>query len=174
MQFSIKHLLVFILVWAITLALVPYKPWVQMRVTYYHSVATNDVREILLAAMSSNEEFPITIDMLRESASWPEISQSTDAWGHPLQIIESDRDSKYGYNCGIHAFSFGADGLSTTLGNDPDDINTWDDHHYAYYHGKIRHDEMMARLWQSLWLGPLLYCAILASIWIARKTTAVG
>ena len=169
MRFSIKHLLLFISVWAITLALIPYAPWVGMRVSYYHTSAINDVREIHLLVMSTSDELPISFDMLRKSDMWPTVNQSTDAWGHSIQIIESERKSKEGYDCGVHVFSLGADGVSATLGNDPDDINTWDDHHYAFYHSQIRNEEMMARLRQSIWLAPLLYLILLAIIWTIRS-----
>ena len=169
MQFSIKHLLLFISVWAITFALVPYAPWAQMRVTYYHTLAIDDIRSLHLDIMSTSEELPISLDVLRESDRWPTITKSADAWGRQIQIIESERKSKDGYDCGVHVFSFGSDGVSATFGNDPDDINTWDDHHHAFYNNQIRNEEMMARLRQSIWLAPLLYLILLAAMWGIRR-----
>ena len=169
MRFSIKHLLLFVLVWAITLALVPYLPWAGMLVSYYHTSAINEVRSLHIVIMSTGNELPISLDTLRESPMWPTINRSADAWGRPIQIIESDLKSNNGHDCGVHVFSFGSDGVSATLGNDPDDINTWDDHHYAYYNSQIRNEEMLARLGQSIWLAPLLYLILLAAMWGIRR-----
>ena len=168
MQFSIKHVLLLVLIWAVTIAVVPYAPWIQMRVTYYDSVAINEVRELQLVIISISDELPISLDRLRKSDQWLTIKQSVDAWGRPLQIIESNQKSIFGFDCGISVFSFGADGVSETSGNDPDDINSWDDHHYAFYHNQIRTREVIARLYQSFWLAPLLYFILIATNWVIR------
>ncbi|MDB6076730.1 MAG: gspG [Akkermansiaceae bacterium] len=44
-----------------------------------------------------------------------------DAWGHAYQY-RRDRSLKDGFGL----YSLGPDGISATLGNDPDDRNTWD------------------------------------------------
>lgn len=62
-------------------------------------------------------------------------SDSLDAWGHPWMLVVEDR--KDGLWAGL--YSKGADGVSATKGNDPDDQNSWGNDGWDHYRGIIRH-----------------------------------
>ena len=169
LSFSIKHLLLTFPVWAIAFLVQPFSPRVQMRVTYHHTLTTNYVRCLLLNVLSATREYPTSLNQIRSSSDWPDIRQAKDSWGRQLQLIESERTSVDGFRTGVHVYSLGADGFSETQGNDPDDINSWDDHHLRFYAGQIRNEEVWSRLFQSLWQAPLLYLITLATIWFFRN-----
>ncbi len=53
----------------------------------------------------------------------PQTSHPLDPWGNPYQIIirDSSNETKE-----VGVYSKGRDGISESTGNDPDDINSWD------------------------------------------------
>ena len=69
------------------------------------------------------------------SAVDPELDKSlariSDPWGHPYRYAEVTNAASATPDFRI--YSMGKDGQSASGGNDPDDINSWDDHHVAYY-----------------------------------------
>ena len=68
-----------------------------------------------------------------------------DPWGNEYQfnegsglaglsgILDSPRTEQSPLDIEPEVFSTGPDGRSKSRGNDVDDINSWDDHHHAYY-----------------------------------------
>jgi hypothetical protein len=77
------------------------------------------------------------------SAVDPELEKSitrSDPWGHPYRYTEVTNGASRLRDFRIH--SMGEDGQSASGGNDPDDINSWDNHHLNYYNRN--------RLWQYL------------------------
>jgi hypothetical protein len=61
-----------------------------------------------------------------------------DPWGRPFHVVEPVKAGDE-----FHFYSSGQDGKSLSEGNDPDDLNTWDDHGESWYRKSIqRHDRM--------------------------------
>lgn len=52
-----------------------------------------------------------------------------DPWGNPYILVAEERENRLW----LGAFSRGKDGVSHSAGNDPDDINTWDDDPVQFY-----------------------------------------
>lgn len=74
---------------------------------------------------SNDEGLSVLVDRPNSSnnKNWkgPYLSKSVpkDPWGHPF-VYFSTQPNEY------KLYSYGADGISKSNGNDPDDINTWD------------------------------------------------
>lgn len=94
-------------------------------------------------------------------------SQKTkDAWG---------RDIVYRFptlrNVGKYdLYSFGADGISKTGGDDPDDINNWDPEHKwrKYYFKQMSRDDLMRQLPTVFVVGSAM-AAVGIWLWLSRK-----
>jgi hypothetical protein len=59
------------------------------------------------------------------------ISRVIDPWGRPYRYTEVTTAAARTPDFRI--YSMGKDGQSASGGDDPDDINSWDKHHVAYY-----------------------------------------
>ena len=138
-----------------------------MRVSYYHTNALNDAIGLQHAILSLVGETPATIETAEKSRYWKEIDKK-DAWGRKMEIIECDRTTPRGDRYPIHVYSLGQDGMSNSNGNDPDDINTWGDHHQKFYWTQIRNEESYGNLIQSLWQAPLLFIILMLIIQFIR------
>jgi len=77
-----------------------------------------------------------------------------------LHILEDENGKLRREENEILVFSTGADGQSESNGNDPDDINSWDNHHHAFYHGQVDAAEFRERLWRTVWVTPLVIALI--------------
>ena len=85
-----------------------------------------------------------------------------DPWGNPLVYVtlHERRDGDDGESA-IGVYSLGADGISKTAGNDPDDLNSWDERCIDFYSARYaawRAAELRKRLvvWGVI-LTPVAY-----------------
>jgi hypothetical protein len=98
-----------------------------------HNSTVNTLRQIdgaLEQYQLENHRLPTTAEGLSPVKEF--IKGQTvpfDAWEH--QFVYRNPGT-YETN-GFDLYSLGADGISRTGGNDPDDINGWDDHWKRYY-----------------------------------------
>lgn len=80
-----------------------------------------------------------------------------DSWGNELRVIIPGKHN----NNGVDVYSVGADGISKTNGNDPDDLNTWSpSHNGGYYRSEIAREGVYSILLQ--WL----LCSLVAFVLI--------
>ena len=84
----------------------------------------------------------------------------TDPWGNDYQIRDRFISTNDLQNNMPFLYSFGPDGRSETLGNDSDDINSWDNHHLDY-HGKRQETARRTKLviWSFL-ISPMIFVLI--------------
>ena len=84
----------------------------------------------------------------------------TDPWGNDYQIRGKLLSSNELQDDFPYVYSLGPDGRSETLGNDNDDINSWDNHHVEYY-GKRQETARRTNLaiW-SILISPIIFVAI--------------
>lgn len=99
-------------------------------------------------------------DALPKSLQSDVFHDAIDPWGNPYRIVvRNDPEDPTGHFVG--SYSTGADGASSTGGNDEDDINTWG----QLSAGQVYYDEIKrwrfkrnvtAAAWKSLLIYPLL------------------
>jgi hypothetical protein len=61
-------------------------------------------------------------------------------------------------------YSTGRDGISQTQGNDPDDLNSWDERPGAYYRAEIAEHDRKQSVVNGLFLAPFTYIALLVIV----------
>lgn len=75
------------------------------------------------------------------------IESTKDSWGNEIRAIIPGNYNK----SGVDVFSVGADGISKTNGNDPDDLNTWSpSHNGQYYQRKYAREQITAFIMRGL------------------------
>jgi hypothetical protein len=96
-----------------------------------YTQAQNDMMLLrsLLDMKSLNAGFPAASAFNAELDE--SISRVSDPWGHAYRYTEVTTAASRIPDFRI--YSMGKDGQSASGGNDPDDINSWDKHHVAYY-----------------------------------------
>ena len=130
-----------------------------VRVTHHHSATKSAVRRGVNAGSPLIGTSPKTkAELLRQ---WTDGGAWMDSWQRHLQIIENENGDLRREAGRILVYSMGSDGKSESNGNDPDDINSWDDHHLVFYRNKIEQLERNRNLKRSVCLTPFLHAAIL-------------
>ena len=164
MNFSTTHLFLLVASWPIAFALSPFLSLealgiVTIRVTYHFTSTKNTVTSAVRAGDPLFGAPPETkADLL---PLWTGPWAWKDSWQRPLGIV-TDENGNLRRDAGqILVYSMGSDGLSESNGNDPDDINSWDNHHHEFYRNQLDKRELNARLWRTVWLTPLVFAAIL-------------
>ncbi|MGB0993592.1 MAG: hypothetical protein ACPG32_14125, partial [Akkermansiaceae bacterium] len=74
----------------------------------------------------NNDEFE-ELSMLYQSDSYHRLKR----WGRPIYLVSKTIPSGRGF------YSLGDDGVSSTQGKDPDDINSWDYSSISHYHRRL-------------------------------------
>jgi hypothetical protein len=93
----------------------------------------------------------------------------TDSWRNPYRVVSEQRDGLRW----LGFFSTGADGVSESKGNDPDDINSWGQDGYDHYikvislHARNRYIEEVT--WIFLWVAPV--CGLIYEL-AARRSAS--
>jgi hypothetical protein len=81
-----------------------------------------------------------------------------DPWGRPYQW--SAPESRKGSDSDLLVYSLGKDGTTASQGNDPDDINSKDDHHLGYYTQEARWNRLRGYFLTVVLLGTPAFFAI--------------
>ena len=92
------------------------------------------------------------------------IVSTKDSWGNEIRAVIPGKYNK----SGVDVFSVGADGISKTNGNDPDDLNNWSPSHDGqYYHRKFARERIYSFILQGV------FCSLVALVFIlyGLKTT---
>lgn len=156
------HLLLIFLAWAIALLI---SPWIRLdvaRVHYRHDAAANDLRSIRMWAVSKSlQDSNISFIDLDANELWSELGSNLDPWGHEYQIVERYDAGDFGTTFPFHAYSFGQDGKSDSLGNDLDDVNTWTYDRSRFYGRMIASDQRRQNIWRSLYIAPFTFMGLL-------------
>jgi hypothetical protein len=85
------------------------------------------------------------------------IESTKDSWGNEIRAIIPGNYNKRG----VDVFSVGADGISKTNGNDPDDLNTWSpSHNGQYYQRKYDREQITAFILRGL------FCSLVAFVFL--------
>ena len=168
LQFSVKHLLVLIASWAIAYVLSPFLTLQNVRVTHHYSATGSSVRNAWLVAEMYDGR-SLTLTNLINSGIWSEPAAWRDSWGRHLKVvIDADGQIMLHRNRAMF-YSAGHDGISATAGNDPDDINSWDDHHYPFYKAQINGFNRRKYLWRTVWATPVVFGILWCILTVATK-----
>ena len=89
-----------------------------------------------------------------------------DAWGRPLQVMDPRKPTSDATKSKFGVYSTGVDGRSESFGNDPDDINSWDNHHDAYYQRR----SLKGGLLHTAWLTPVTALVIITVSRMFKRT----
>jgi hypothetical protein len=87
-----------------------------------------------------------------------------DSWGQPYRCVERDNRVQF-YSCG-------QDGITQSAGNDPDDLNSWDEHAAEFYINQFRESELRKKRLESLGFMPLTL-AFVVWFWVKLRQPAV-
>jgi hypothetical protein len=92
-----------------------------------------------------------------------------DPWGHPYRCVspKASPDGQSTHDVGV--YSMGQDGVSESNGNDPDDINSWDDHHRRFYLDQIATRKRTENVSVTIVLMPVIYACVLWAESVARR-----
>ncbi|MEX2141279.1 MAG: hypothetical protein WD894_18585 [Pirellulales bacterium] len=158
-----------------------------VRINYLYMSALNDVRQIRLQLAYIEENFGRTTLSTSVIDQWLDDSlpandpawrllverQRVDPWGNPYRSLNLALDDSSLFAIGI--YSTGEDGASLTQGNDPDDLNSWDEHTGSHYRAAISEENRKRYAVQGLFLTAFIYPAIVAfgfvAKWLYRRET---
>ena len=158
MKFSLAHLLLLFLAWALAYNIAPYATLESALISYRHDNTAADIRGIRLWAASCHDTNPNrTIDEYDLTRLWADMGRDCDSWGNRFQIVERKESGVFGMQSPLHVFSFGVDGKSDSKGNDPDDINSWNYDRNTYYGRQITNEFKRKFAWRTLWLTPIIF-----------------
>ncbi|QDV70852.1 hypothetical protein Poly24_45850 [Rosistilla carotiformis] len=102
---------------------------------------------------------------------WGEAGVRLDPWGNEYQLVELNRDGIYGSRSPFHVYSFGADGISKSDGNDADDISSWGYGFKRYYKSMLVAKQVEKNIWRTLWITPVIYIGFLCVSRLLRTYT---
>ncbi|MGC4005925.1 MAG: hypothetical protein QM811_23520 [Pirellulales bacterium] len=86
-----------------------------------------EMKDYFKGALPSDHPAGLALNLLAERQARPvNTPQETDGWQHSFQVVENVVD-EHGTTRKFGIYSYGRDGISTTQGNDDDDISTWRD-----------------------------------------------
>lgn len=91
-----------------------------------------------------------------------------DPWGNAFQAIR-DFKSANGKTVKLGIYTLGRDGISKTNGNDPDDLNTWDDICYLWYSVDIGRRRRTICVVIGLVITPIVYVGFLGVARLSRR-----
>ena len=80
-----------------------------------------------------------------------------DVWGNPFQVTERfDENGRRSFG----VYSYGRDGVSSTEGNDLDDINSWTENPVAYYQTEAKRESLIYWLSCTFALVGIIYAVL--------------
>ncbi len=155
------NLLLIFPAWVIAYFVAPYATIENVRITYYHDVVANDVRQIRLWALNQSAVDPnLNYSDFEIAELWNAMDGNLDTWGNAYRLIELNETGPFDSRSSFHVYSLGADGESMSNGNDADDINSWNYDRNRHYARIIAADDIRQYLWRTVWLTPIIYVAI--------------
>jgi hypothetical protein len=142
---------------------------------YHYTFALNDVRNAGLQLSDIEKHYgPEALDqpvveqwlantLPADDPAWRLLveRQDLDPWGNPYRCVQDLRHQD-GTHITIGVYSTGRDGVSQTHGNDPDDLNSWDEHTGAYDRAEIAESDRKQSVIQGLYVAPFVYIGLLA------------
>ena len=176
MQFSVIHLLLLLASWPVAFALAPHLKFQRVRVHSGVASTKNRINSVKYIANELYRDGKLTHANLVNRPGHPNPWSPTDSWGNPLQFVYDESGELAVDGGAILAYSFGQDGKSKSKGNDPDDINSWDDHDIPFYRNQIQNFKRRKRLWCTLWVTPLVFGGLLIGkqlLWFVFPRSAV-
>ena len=89
-------------------------------------------------------------------------SPYNDPWGNPYRCVSrnDNADNKLG------VYSLGRDGTSDSLGNDHDDLNSWNEDCYRWYVRDINQRKRIDYAMQGAMIAPFVYVGMLGVGWV--------
>ncbi len=98
-----------------------------------------------------------------------------DPWGNAYQVFGRIPNPSDQTKTLFPYYSYGIDGKSHTCGNDPDDINLWDDHHQAHYELQSKLKQSRQILISALVLAPWVFVfLVFTQRWHAKRQVKTG
>lgn len=166
---------------AYALGLVVVTFWnIQERGHYYFINAINECgrHKVLIEAVQHSNNRVIPKDVctqwlagaLPERDFWgmqlgkPEL----DPWGIPYRCVR-DFHSKNGQTIDLGVYSCGEDRISTSEGEDQDDLNTWDPSTGSSYAREIKYQMRLTNMIEGIVVAPFVYVILLTCIRLAKR-----
>lgn len=91
-----------------------------------------------------------------------------DCWGRPYQVAFNKRQSD-GQVQWVGIYSLGYDGVSLSQGDDPDDLNSWDENSDSFYWESIATQHRQEKALNALYYMPFTYAGLLAVLAFLRR-----
>jgi hypothetical protein len=147
---------------------VPFQPLI----SYHYMRAFSDARSLRL--LVANPDSPLGRASIAEVNAWFSRSlsrdhplhewgadyHSVDPWGNPYVCLRQPEHDEDGL-LPRQVYSNGRDGLSNSGGNDPDDLNSWDDGSPDFYRNENGNKARQTWVLKSLLVLPLVFpCCI--------------
>ena len=160
--------------WPIAFALSPFLTFQTVRVTYNDDATASGVRNASIAARNyvhysarETKSKSVTLTELIDSGIWFEPMALSDSWGRQLKAVTDDNGYIKSMKHSPMFYSTGLDGKSATAGNDPDDINSWDDHQRPFYNARLSRFALRTAVWRTVLATPvvfgILWCILAAA-----------
>ncbi len=178
-QFRIAHLLLLFPAYGLAIIFAPGTHGYGVLVSYTYVNEGQNIRnlDLLLHWLENREGVKLTEETLprwatgrltKEESEQPgfEMLATGDNWGHPYQFVPKKPSDKGEASVGV--YSLGADGISRSNGNDPDDICSWSDHYWAHYREVIAAEDRRDRAIGGILLTPITYLIVLGGLRLVR------
>ena len=138
MRLSIKHLLLYTAIFAISLVVSLPLTGDAIRATWRHNQAESSIRHMRIWADTERVVNPnIKFQEYDTNRLLVELGSLKDPWGNKYNFVKRERSGIFDCDSDFHVYSTGIDGQSYTDGNDDDDINSWNYNKDTYYTPKV-------------------------------------
>ncbi len=105
------------------------------------------------------QQIPLTHPIWQRMVEHPGL----DPWKRPYRCVRN-RTLADGTLVDLGVYSMGKDGVSNSEGNDPDDLNSWNEQQGGYYYEEIKNTRFAAAAIIGLLLTPFTYALLYALI----------
>jgi hypothetical protein len=141
---------------------------------YHFAAAANDVRQFHLQVQYADDidqNNVINADVVNQwfeqslpagHSAWRLLVEKPclDRWGNPYRCVQNVTTDA-GSHSALGVYSTGRDGESKTNGNDPDDLNSWNEYPDKFYRAELRSADRKEFAIQGAWLTPFTYAGLL-------------
>ncbi|MEM7455580.1 MAG: hypothetical protein AAF456_14600 [Planctomycetota bacterium] len=133
---------------------------------YVHEEAYGQIQFIrLVCEQNSSRDHATQLTILQSSL--PDYVE--DPWGNEFQFRVIETGGIWNSNYHLHCYSPGADGVSESEGDDPDDLNSWDSSKVKYYERQVHRDWTWYALTISICAFPLVLASGLVVAFFAGR-----
>ncbi|MCA9214734.1 MAG: hypothetical protein KDB27_16800 [Planctomycetales bacterium] len=104
----------------------------------------------------ANSWFCGTLDADHPLSGWEADYSSVDPWGNPYVCVQREEHTDC-YLLPRHVYSKGRDGISSSDGNDADDLSSWSDDSMRYYVNELNAEARLQLFLKSVLILPFVF-----------------